>query len=281
MPYTLSRKILILCIVLFVLYLFRLGGYIDAFTTLWPYKVWPDWELWRLVVYPLAIGGIFDLLAASITFSAPGEELESMLGTRGFGFLLLCVVLGGALLQMVLFWNEAIPLYGMINPTVFTLIGFVYLFPQSDIRVIFFNVRSWIILLLVATLALAEPILLVTRGGVTPWIMVTHGGFGILLGLAYFHARYQKYAVLLGPIRSIERVAARMWIPSPTKRTTAPQRVSTQQPVRIRIPFPKSAPREMTDEERLNMLLDKINEKGYAALNDEERLFLDDYSNRI
>lgn len=281
MRYTLSRKILILCIVLFLLFLFGLAGYIDAATTLRPFKVWPDWEVWRLLVYPLAIGGIFDLLAASITFSAPGEELESMLGTRQFGFLLLSVVLGAALLHMVLFWGESVPLYGMMNPTVFALIGFVYLFPQSDIRVIFFNVRSWIILVVVVGLALAYPMQLVLRLGITPWILMTHGGFGIILGAAYFHARYQKYQFLLGPIRSIERVAARMWIPSPQRGTTSPQRASAQQPVRVRIPFPKSTPREMNDEERLNMLLDKINEKGYAALNDEERGFLDDYSNRI
>jgi hypothetical protein len=55
----------------------------------------------------------------------------------------------------------------------------------------------------------------------------------------------------------------------------------THQQVRVRIPFQKPASRELSDEERLNLILDKIHEKSYNALTEEEKKFLNDYSGRL
>jgi hypothetical protein len=45
------------------------------------------------------------------------------------------------------------------------------------------------------------------------------------------------------------------------------------------MPFQKSV--EVSDEERLNLILDRINEKGYGSLSDEEQRFLREYSRKL
>lgn len=281
MPLTLSRKILIGSFVMFILYLLGVGSMLSIYVILNPVAVWPGLDFWRLVTYPLALG-FLDMIVTGITFSAPGEELEQMIGTKQFGLLLLMVVLGGAILHMVLFFGDPnASLGGMTNVVLFTLIGFVYLFPDSEIRIIIFNVRSRIVLYVVAALAIGLPVVGAIQGK-SPWMIFSSGGFGIILGLGYFHARYQKYPVLLSPIRSVERIfSARVKTPSSPRRTAPAARASSSQPVRIRIPFQKAPPREMSDEERLNLILDQIHEKGYASLNEEERSFLKNYSDRL
>ena len=51
--------------------------------------------------------------------------------------------------------------------------------------------------------------------------------------------------------------------------------------MRVRATAQKSAPREISDEERLNLILDKINEKSFDSLTDDEKKFLSDYSGRL
>ena len=47
------------------------------------------------------------------------------------------------------------------------------------------------------------------------------------------------------------------------------------------MPFQKAPAREMNDEERLNNILDRISEKGYSDLTEDEQAFLRDYSGRL
>lgn len=279
---SLSRKILIVLIVMFVLSFVGLAGVITSATMLTPQLIIPDFELWRLVSYPLAIGvGMWGaLLIAAICFGAPAEEVEQMLGTRRFSLLLLVVTLVVAATHMLFFFGTNRPLGGPINIALFTLVGFVYLFPHSEVRIIFFSVRGWVLLTFIAATVILISILGWLQGG-SPFDLLTDGGYGMLLGAAYFHIRFQKYAVLLRPIRTVERMVAGGRSESAWKATPATRRASAPQPVRLRMPFQKAPQREISDEERLNSILDRINEKGYSDLSDEEKAFLRDYSGRI
>ena len=122
----------------------------------------------------------------------------------------------------------------------------------------------------------------VVQMGGSPLLFFSDGGFGLLLGAVYFHLRFQKYPFLLRPIRSMERMTGRgKQMPVVHKPMASPRRASVSQPVRVRIPFQKAPAREMTDEERLNVILDKISEKSYNSLTDDEKRFLSDYSGRL
>jgi hypothetical protein len=277
---SLSRKILIGIMVLFLLSLFQISYLFLPYVALYPSYVYPGLELWRLFTYPLAPDFI-GLLIGSICFGAPGEEVESMIGTRQFGLLLVMVTLAAGLMHLVLFFGDGQPaMLGPINTALFVLIGFVYLFPQSEVRIFFFSVRSWIVLAFSAATVLFMTIIFVSRGA-SPWLLFSFGGFGLILGTIYFHVRYQKYAVLLRPIRTMERMVSGGRQPAPVRPASAPRRVQVSPVTRIRIPFQKAPQRDLTDEERLNMILDRINESSYSALTEEEQRFLREYSSRI
>jgi hypothetical protein len=277
---SLSRKILIGIMVLFLLSLFQIADLFSPFVVLLPSKVFPGFELWRLLTYPLA-RDFMGLLIASICFGAPAEEVEGMIGTRQFGILLLMVTVSAGLMHLVLFLGEEqYALGGPISTALFVLVGFVYLFPQSEVRLLFFSVRSWIVLAFSSAIVLFMTIFAITSGA-SPWLLFSYGGFGLLLGAIYFHVRYQKYAVLLRPIRSLERMVTGSRQTAPVRPSSSQRRVQVSPATRIRIPFQKAAPRDISDEERLNMILDRINESSYSALTEEEQRFLREYSSRI
>lgn len=279
---SLSRKILIALIVLFVLSFIDRGGVITGATVLIPTRVIPGLELWRVLAWPLSIGaGMFgSLIIAAICFGAPSEEVEQMLGTRRFGLLLVAVTLGVALLHLLLFLGSPTPLGSPLTIALFTLVGFVYLFPHSEVRIIFFSVRGWVLLaFIVATITLIGLLGWLNGGSLVG--LLSDGGYGLVLGAIYFHIRFQKYPVLLRPIRSVERMVAGGRNEPAWRATPGARRASAPQPVRLRMPFQKSAPREVSDEERLNSILDRINEKGYSDLTEEERTFLREYSGRL
>ena len=276
---SLSRKILIAVVILVAVH-FLTAGVMAGALVLEPFRVIPDLQLWRLLTYTL-VPGWFGLLFAVIAFTVPGEELEGMIGSRRYGLLLLGVVLIAAALHMLLFYRGHTELSGVGNPAIFSFVGFVYLFPNSELRLLFFNIRSWVLLAFMAGALLCLGLVNAFYGG-SFWPFFANGGIGLLLGGLYFHARFQKYPFLLRPIRSMERMAGFGRYPSVSPRPAqAPRRAMTQQQVRVRIPFQKPVPRELSDEERLNMILDKIHEKSYTALSDEEKKFLNDYSGRL
>ncbi len=237
-----------------------------------------DGEVWRVVTYPLALG-FLDLMMAAIAFGTPGEEVEGMLGSRSFVFLLLLLIVLGGMTHMLLFYGESELLYGLSNVVLFTLVGYYYLYPHGSVRIIFFSMRNWV-LLGIAIIVAGVQTYLAIEGGASPVVVFGFGLFGLIFGALYFHLRYQKYGFMLGSIRSMERVIARMRVPAPrTIRGGGETRPSVQrQRTRPRATPVRNAPEPTNDEERLNQILDRINDRGYDSLSDDDRHFLDRYA---
>lgn len=279
---SLSRKILIGIMALFILSLLGVMGMLEKWLVVTPHLLLPGLELWRVITYPLG-PTLLGLVIGGITFSAPAEEVEQMLGSRAFGMLLLVITVVIAIVHTAIFFGQTGPvLEGPANIALFVLVGFVYLFPQSEIRILFFNIRSWTLLVTTGVIVLFYSLYMWLEHAAGPMEFFVNGGFGMLFGAIFFHARYQKYTFLLRQIRSVERIAVRVrssgGAASPS---AAPRRAAAPQAARIRMPFQKTVTRELTDEERLNLILERISEKGYSALTEEERRFLSEYSNRL
>ena len=66
--------------------------------TLFPERVWPALELWRLVTYPLVVLGIFNVLFGLLILWMFGWELEVTFGSRKYGLFVLSSVVVSALL---------------------------------------------------------------------------------------------------------------------------------------------------------------------------------------
>jgi len=271
---SLSRKIVIAALVGFVVALVGLAGQIYPFVVLDP-ALFLRGELWRLISYPLALG-FLDLVITTIAFSAPGDELEGMMGTRQFSLTILLVVVAAGMMHVALHVDQSTLMSGTSNVALFVLIGFVYLFPHSSLRIFFFSVRSWIALFVVAGIEAIQVWVAVSRGG-TPTIIFAYGGFGVMAGLLYFHARYQKYAFLLRPIRVVERTLTRFRTPSSKPVGADVGRVAPGHSP-FRLPFGRSEHEPLSDQERLDQILDIITERGYDSLSQDDRLFLEEYS---
>ncbi|MDB5033673.1 MAG: Rhomboid family protein [Chlorobi bacterium] len=281
---TLSRKILIILVIFFFLdYLHAAREAISPILVLSPQDVFHGFQLWRLITYAILPNGFIGLIVAVVAFSSPGEELEHMLGTKQFGILLLLVVVFGALLHLTLFFRAPnVMLAGAINPALFVLVGFVYLYPRSETRFFFISIQNRFILYGIAVLTIGNSLYVAMHGMASPWLFFEEGVLGLTLGLIYFHMRFQKYEFMLGPIRAMERFVSGARAPHiEQKPASAPRRTTVPQPVRVRATAQKSVPREISDEERLNIILDKISEKSFDSLTDDEKRFLSDYSGRL
>ncbi|HVZ40359.1 MAG TPA: DUF6576 domain-containing protein [Candidatus Kapabacteria bacterium] len=281
MPTSISRILLLMCFALIVLIAVKSGGAVNAFTGLIPMKVYPGWEMWRLVTYPVGAWW-FGIMVGLFAFYSPAEELEGMLGRRNFGLLLLAFTLASGLLFLLMASSHNLAMYGPGNLGLFILIGYLYLFPKSTITFFFFfRIRTWILVTVIALAVVGESFMV--EGSLLVVVRILGDGWlGLILGAAYFHARFQKYPFLLRPIRSMERAATFNRVNS--ERVPAaqePRRVSLQAQTRARTPFQKGVAREMSDEERLNAILEKISEKSYNALSEEEKKFLREYSGRL
>ncbi|MEO5929155.1 MAG: rhomboid family intramembrane serine protease [Candidatus Kapaibacterium sp.] len=272
-----------LVIFFFLSYLIAAKISIFPMLVLSPQDVFHGFQLWRLVTYAILPSNFIGLIVAMVAFSSPGEELEHMLGTRQFGILLLIVVVFGALLHLTLFFRPPnVELVGALNPALFVLVGFVYLYPRSETRFFFINIQNRYILYGIAILTIGNGLYLAMEGSVSPWIFFEEGILGMVMGMIYFHMRFQKYEFMLGPIHAMERFVSGTRPPRvEQKPASAPRRTTVPQPVRVRATAQKSAPREISDEERLNLILDKISEKSFDALSDDEKKFLSDYSGRL
>ena len=269
---TISRIIRITLLVLFVLALFRLGGLINPWSILVPRMILVDFEFWRLITYPIALnfGG---LLIGSIVFSQPGEEIESMFGKGKYGLALIVVTLLTALIHLGSFWGSStIALSGPINISLFVMVGYVYLFPSSSVTIIFFSLQSKILLLLMVGFVLLMSGLAIANG-IAPQILLSEGLAGLISGVVWFHILYQKYPIMLGAVRTIETLFARRE-PISNRRGYQKEIIQTKKKK-------EKGDNSMSDEERLNLILEKIAEKGSENLTKEEQNFLNEYSSRL
>lgn len=291
---SLSRIVWIGTLVLFLFYVL-IGGLpfssaVVANVVLVPVDISNHYQFWKLVSYPLGPSFI-GLLLAGIAFGTPGEEVEHFLGKRGFGLSLLWVTLGVAVLHVLGNWESDIyRLTGLEHVALFTLVGFLYLFPQSSVRIFFINIPSWFVLTFACGLVLIQTVDAVATQGHSVGAFFTEGMFTLVASGGFFHARFQKYRFLLGAIRTFERVMFRPQHSGGHARTGAAQSLPVQQPSARSVSqggrlqqSQRSAPahRQLSDEERLNLILERISEAGYDSLNPDEQRFLREYSHRL
>ena len=91
-----TRALLVLTVAGYLAGVFRLAP--GLLLAVFPEKIWPALELWRLVTYPLVVVGIFNVLFGLLILWMFGWELEATFGSRRFGLFVLSSVVASALL---------------------------------------------------------------------------------------------------------------------------------------------------------------------------------------
>lgn len=91
-----TRALLVLAAAGYLAGVFRLLP--TLLLSVFPERIWPALELWRLVTYPLVVLGIFNVLFGLLILWTFGWELETTFGSRRFGLFVLGSVVASAVL---------------------------------------------------------------------------------------------------------------------------------------------------------------------------------------
>jgi membrane associated rhomboid family serine protease len=220
--------------------------------------------VWQVVTWPLASDISFWTLWNAVVFWFTGRQLERQLGKGRFGWMLLAIVVSGAVLAVLLglaFRVNAPMLGGLGTLAMIVVLIFIAENPRMPF---FFGIPAWVLGLVIVILPLLQYV------GGRYWIGLLH--FVLSLVIA---AVIAKLAGLLGQYRFIP---GRMYTPGERRR----RRRQATQPYAgagvgnvVQGPWLAPEPPAREDEE-MDALLDKIMAQGLDSLTGRERRRLEE-----
>ena len=250
------------------------------------HPVFPDilLEPWQLVTYSFMHTGLFHIGINMLLLFWVGREFERMHGSDQFWSVYLTTAVGGALICLLLSpiapsisggmqGGRSIPVLGASASVLGVLTTVAILYPYKQIRLLFFGVVPllWVV---VGFLAI-DALMALRPGGNTA--VAAHWG-GALTGFLY--AKNQQGALgtlpgIGGLFRGRSSQASGSGLLARIKgwfqTTSAPTESSPSQ----RPGGSNGAPSTSSDRTKeVDRILDKISEKGYEALSDEEKRIL-------
>ncbi|MGF1670296.1 MAG: rhomboid family intramembrane serine protease [Balneolaceae bacterium] len=225
----------------------------------------PDWTVaftqpWRFVTYMFLHGSGFHLLFNMLWLWWMGRSVETTLGPRTFLVLYFGSGIGGAALNVIFSFLLGSSLVIGASGAVFgIMVSFAYLFPRTPIMLIFFPpIEARFV---VAGLIALD--LLFIGSGDNIARAVHLGGAGVGYLLIDYHYKGFDLSLL---VRKIEN----LWQKPAPKRKRNKNMYSVSD---VKIV-------DETEESELDKILEKISEKGYDGLTDEEKKKLFDLSKR-
>ncbi|PSQ98845.1 MAG: DUF1751 domain-containing protein [Bacteroidetes bacterium SW_11_64_17] len=266
--------------------------FVQAHLALHP--VFPDilLEPWQLVTYSFMHTGLFHIGINMLLLFWVGREFERMHGSEQFWKVYLTTAVGGALICLLLSpvapsiaggmeGGRSIPVLGASASVLGVLTTVAILYPYKQIRLLFFGIVP--LLWVVIGFLVIDALMALRPGGNTA--VAAHWG-GALTGFLY--ARYQQGTLSALPVvgtlfsgglfgggrsrRSSPGILARMkgWFQQSDSRDTPDDASPAQRPTSS-----DGAPSRSSDRSKeVDRILDKISEKGYESLSDEEKRIL-------
>jgi membrane associated rhomboid family serine protease len=250
------------------------------------HPVFPDilLEPWQLVTYSFMHTGLLHIGINMLLLFWVGREFERMHGSEQFWSVYLTTAVGGALICLLLSpiapsiaggmaGGRSIPVLGASASVLGVLTTVAILYPYKQIRLLFFGIVP--LLWVVVGFLVIDSLMALRPGGNTA--VAAHWG-GALTGFLY--AKNQQGALGSLPVvgallggktsrRSPTGLLAQMkgWFQqSDTQNDSSP----AQRPASS-----DGAPSRSSDRtEEVDRILDKISEKGYESLSDEEKRIL-------
>lgn len=219
---------------------------------------------WRFVTYMFLHGGGFHLLFNMLWLWWMGKAVEESVGPRTFAVLFLGSGIGGAFFHIAL-----ASLYGTsfvigASGAVFgVMVAFAYLYPSAPIMLLFLPpIEARFV---VAGLIAFDVLFLGSGDNVARLVHLGGAGVGYFLIKAHYQGKD-----LSAIVRSIEG----LWKQSPKKKTSKRTKNKNMYSVSdVEIV-------EETDQNELDIILEKISLKGYDGLTKEEKKKLFELSKR-
>jgi membrane associated rhomboid family serine protease len=234
--------------------------------TLIPNWVVDKFAIWQLVTYLFLHGDVFHILMNMIILWMFGGELERHWGTKEFTrFYFICGIGAGIvhlLVSMLVINTPMISVIGASGAIYGLLMAYGVLFPNRIITLLLLfvlpiNIKAKYLVMIVGLISLFHG-LASTQGGVAHF---AHLG-GMLVGFLYLKLGSQRsYEGLPFKPRSAGRGPFGKWMRQRAESRRKMQIVRRQQ-------------QEQRLRERVDAILDKINEVGYENLSEEEKQIL-------
>jgi len=257
---------------------FSIGGVLFANFALSTEKIFSEMEFWRLLSYPFFCGTAEGLLLFSAIFIFVSPKLEHFLGTRIYPLFLFLISFVVGSITTIIFNSKSILIGGMEGVSFFIFTVFMMLFvkdkhlkeKQPALAIGVCTVIFWCVF---------KYFIAKTNGieSVLPSLVISSSGIiiGLLVYLQiYFliQSRIKKAKMRMRPMKKIK-------IPNNEELSFAMFNNPDFREMLANATLTKSTKEEdYDDEDRLNFILDKINESGKESITPEELSFLENYS---
>ncbi len=285
---TSHRLLLSLGVVYFVNIAMR--GALTQWLALLPFSTVGAGQYWRFVTYPLASGSFWEMLSSSAVLYFFAPEVERILSPRRLLIILAVFVAVHGLVYAPVLWISSAPLVGTTAMALFVLTMYVYLYPTGEVSLFgLIPLRATMLLGIMFIAAIAGSIITHSFNPASLINAFADAGFGLFFGFIFSHLYFGKFSS--GSFRLFRRDErpqqptrrAATPLPASVGRSTytssdAERRLAGVEQRRTDDDEEDSTP---LDEDHLNEILDKINEKGQASLTPQERKFLQDYAKQL
>ncbi len=274
-----SQLLLVVVGMSFILNIFG-HGFCYSFLSLDPDRVFKNFELWRILSYPLSSFDTASFLLLSLSLGIFASHLEITFSTKRFALSAGALVLSFGLLYSLvsLSLNQHYVLSGGDVLSFFIISLFAFLQPQRSIVLLQrYEIRAIHVILVLAASALTYRVIAFATQGVNGlYYGLLPSIYGLCFGLVVTTLLQQQ----LKRVRAMNLTSHRE-ILDDSLLEQEEELVSSfgkndRNMSKLFYPDP-----QRSDEEMLNLLLDKIIDHGQESLTPEEKSFLEDYSQRM
>jgi membrane associated rhomboid family serine protease len=253
----------------------RLGSLLSMNTT----EVIISRDYWRLMTYPFAMGSPEAVGLFTYTFLLVAPKLEKMLPKGLFPLLLIISIFLQSTGLTIAFWKSSLTFEGMEGLSFFVLALFVIMNMGKKATYYYSPMKSIIFTLLVVIVWFSSVLLhsfMAGRHVLTAALALS--GFGLAGSLLTF----LQIAIARSIARLKRRPQARK-VPEPEElRLAVVSQIEKKYSTKMQQEeYFDDVEEFVADENRLNEILDKINEKGKDSLSPEELHYLQEYSKQL
>lgn len=276
-----SHKLLLVTGMMFLLDTISKGTQVAPALNLSSGAVLEHYQVWRLFSYPFAGQSVGEVLTFMSVMFFAGDKVETIFPRYKFALLLLMLTLLQGLGFMLVAPYDPNALAGTSLLSFFTLGMYFSMFSQR-VAEVFGGYRVPVPLFagVLATMGLLfSGAYLLTNESYLFYRQFSQSILGACLGigLSWSHIRSgrKKRAVITSAVSTIQSTQPDEQFETVTS-NTASKMTSSITPV-----FSEYSEEDYTNEQQLNLILDKILETGYDSLSASERHFLEKYSEHL
>ncbi len=264
------------------------GGYLTNIFALNPLAIVNNLELWRFVSFPLSAGSSEAILLFSFTFFYISSRLEILVDKLRYPIWLFTLVFLQGIVLTLIFWKSNINIAGMEGISIFVLTFYTLIQPKSKIEVLKFKPVPIFIFSLNLLIFWSLFKIISFMGGYTNSILpsVASSIFGLTFAILIYTQIKISHKIFKNKypnetntysVPAPEELSVAMMSSSKSRRQYQSQREEYKEDDYIY----KLSNDPIENEEKLNILLDKIFLHGKDSLSFMELKFLKDYSNKI